>query len=359
MNTKQITLSGSPYEKGLIHGREGRAEVMRSLETYRTRYAKQRGIRWESARAIARRFEGVLAGEYAPCAEEIRGIAEGAGLDFYDVLALNLRSEILYSGISKTLTEADECTAFSAVAPAALNGHALAGQSWDFTRAQREATIVARVPAEGKTPAILMLLEGGMVGGKGMNGVGVSLTLNALTTPRFDVGVPLHVRMRRVLEADNLSEAYRRAAVTPIPVPVNLILTHKDGLSLSLELDPEGVDVILPENGVIVHTNHYYGPRMRLNHAHNSIGSTYMRLQRMNYLMRSKKDLTAEDLMGFLRDHAGFPTSICVHPHPDTPESELPYSGSTNHAFVCDLTDGRFFFVAGNPCEGEFEELKL
>ncbi len=359
MKTLELSLKGTPYEKGFTHGSAARAQVLRSLETYKTRYQRQRQLSWEDAKRIARRFENALQGECAHLSEEMRGIADGAGLDFYDVLALNLRSEILYSGLSTAPLDEGECTAFSAVAPATRDGHALAGQSWDFTRAQREAAIIAHIPAEGKTPAMLMLLEGGMVGGKGMNSCGISLTLNALTTKRWGVGVPLHVRMRRALEADNLSEAYRRAAVMPIPVPVNLILTHKDGLSLSLELDPEGVDVILPDNGVIVHTNHYYGPRMRQNHAHNSIGSTYMRLQRMNYLMRSKKDLTAQDLMGFLRDHAGYPTSICVHPHPDTPESELPYSGSTNHAFVCDLTDGRFFFVAGNPCEGEFEELKL
>ena len=352
-------LTGSPYEKGLIHGRECRAQLMRSLETYRHRYYVSKQITWDDARFIARRFAGLFTGEYAPYAEEMRGIAEGGGLEFEDVLALNLRSEILYSGISKPGVEGHECTAFSTVFPASKDGHALAGQSWDFTRAQREASLLARIPAEGKTPAILMLLEGGMVGGKGVNGAGISLTLNALSTKTQGMGIPLHVRMRRALEADTLSAAYTRATVTPIPVPVCLILTHKDGLSLCLELDPEGVDVIQPENGVIVHTNHYIGPRMRLSHTHAGAGSTYMRFQRMKQLMCSKPDLTLGDLQGFLRDHRGFPTSICVHPEKDTASDRLPYSGSTNYAFVTDLTAGRFCFVMGNPCEGEFEDYTL
>ncbi|MBR5379817.1 MAG: hypothetical protein IK140_04725 [Clostridia bacterium] len=359
MRIPEIVLAGSPYEKGLIHGRECRAQLMRSLETYRHRYYVSKKITWEDARLIARRFSGLFTGEYARYAEEMKGIAQGGGLEFEDVLALNLRSEILYSGIAKPGEADGECTAFSAVFPAAKDGHALAGQTWDFTRAQREASLMARVPAEGDTPAMLMLLEGGMVGGKGINGAGISLTLNALTTKKTDTGIPLHVRMRRVLEAGSLSAAYSRATVTPIPVPVNLIITHKDGLSLCLEMDPEGVDVIQPENGVIVHTNHYIGPRMRLSHAHAGAGSTYMRFQRMRQLMYSKQSLTLQDLELFCRDHKGWPTSICVHPEPGTPPEKLPYSGSTNQAFVTDLTLGRFRFVMGNPCEGEFEDYSL
>ena len=358
MNVPEITLRGTPYEKGLLHGRQCRAQVLRSLETYRHRYQVQRGLSWQEAVHLAKRFEPVLQGEYARYAEEMRGIADGAHLAFEDVLALNLRSEILYSGLKDIRFDPDECTAFSALPPATKDSHVLAGQTWDFTMAQREASFIARIPAEDDRPALLLFLEGGMVGGKGISGAGFCLTLNALNTRAAAVGVPLHVRMRSALEQKTFSDAIKECLKTPIPMPANLMLTHKDGLSFSIELDPEGAEVLEPEDGVLVHTNHYKGSKQKLSHGTASTGSTYIRSQRMTYLMRSKKELTLADLEGFMRDHAGYPTSICAHPAPDTPKEALPYAGSTNYAFITDLTDGRIRFVMGNPCEGEFVDLK-
>ena len=359
MNVPAITLRGSAFEKGLLHGSQCRAQVMRSLETYRHRYQVQRGLSWEDATKLAKRFEPVLQGEYLRYAEEMHGIAEGAGLAFEDILALNLRSEILYSGIKDMHFEPDECTAFCALSPATEGGHVLAGQTWDYTMAQREASFIARIPAEDGRPPILLFLEGGMVGGKGVSGAGICLTINALSSKAAAIGLPLHVRMRSALEKKDFSDTIRECLKTPVPVPANLLLACKDGLSFSIELDPEGTEVLEPENGILVHTNHYKGIKQMLTHSSAASGSTYIRNQRMTYLLHSKQALSMKDLEGFVRDHAGYPTSICAHPASDTPKEELAWAGATNYAFIADLTAERIRFVMGNPCEGEFEDLKL
>ncbi len=361
MKFPQITLSGSPYEKGYAHGSLCKDQVMCSLKNYKANFMKNKKLGWEEAQELAKSFLPVFTGKYEKYLEEMRGIADGAGLKFEEILALNLRTEILYSGLveGEVLGERG-CTAFSALAPATKDGVTLAGQTWDYTIAQRDAAIIARVPAEGDIPAMLLFLEGGIVGGKGVNAAGISLTLNALVSDEYKIGVPLHIRMRRVLECSTLNAAFIEAAATPIAMPANLIITHRDGLSLSLELDPSGCDVILPDrDGIIVHTNHFYGPRMVLNHEHRMSGSTYMRQQRMYQLMHGKKDLTQADIEGFCKDHAGYPTSICVHPDPVLPEEQRKVAGATNYAFVADLTNGIVRFVAGNPCEGEFEVLPI
>ena len=359
MNVPVIELKGSPFEKGFIHGSQMKKQVMVSLETYAHRYSQQRGLSWEDAKRLALRFTKVLTGEYEVYLEEMRGIAQGAGLELGDILALNLRSEILYSSLKDMHFEADECTAFSAIAPATKDGHALAGQSWDFNIAQREASFIARIPAEGNKPAILMFLEGGMVGGKGVSSAGMCLTLNALTTPRAGIGIPLHVRMRSALECKYLTDAMRRCLTTPIPGPVNFTITHKDGLSFSMELDPDGAEVLESEDGLMVHTNHYIGQKMRLSHPHSEGGSTYIRLARMKQLMKGKPLLTIGDFEDFLKDHAGYPSSICAHPSPDVPADKLKYEGATNYAFVADLTANKLRFVMGNPCEGSFEDIEF
>ena len=357
LDIPEIMLAGSPYEKGFTHGSLCRGRVMRSLETYRFRFAAKgcNPFSWEDARATARRFSPTLTGEFAPYAEEMRGIAAGAGIDFEDVLALNLRSEILYSGLSPGEAEpAGECTAFAAVPPATADGAVLAGQTWDYTRAQREAIFLARFPAEAGRPAAWMPLEAGMVGGKGVSDAGFCLTLNALSSPRTGFGIPLHVRMRHILDAPTADEAMRRAAEPPVAAPACLIVTSRDGRSTAFELDPDGVEELYPEGGVIGHTNHFLSTRYR---AGSPGGSTVPRLERISALLRAKRGLTLADAESFLGDHGNAPHSICAHPAPDTPPERLGLVGSTNYAFVADLTAGRIRFAMGNPCEGEFRDI--
>ena len=45
----QIILEGDAYNKGLIHGKCCKNQVLRSLETYKHRYSTQRGLSWDMA----------------------------------------------------------------------------------------------------------------------------------------------------------------------------------------------------------------------------------------------------------------------------------------------------------------------
>jgi len=357
---KEIVLSGTPYEKGYKHGSLCKEEVLNSMESYRMRFWRGHHFSWTQAKAIAREYLPFLTGDYQRFVEEMQGIADGAGVTLDDILTLNCRTEILYSTHEPPKEEeAQECTAFSALPPATKDGITLAGQTWDYSMNQRKSSIIVRFPAEGKIPARLLFPEAGMVGGKGVNSAGLSLTLNALSTKSGGTGIPMHIRMRRILECNYLSEAYLAATVQPIPFAANHIITHKDGVSLSLELDPSGCDVILPRDGIIVHTNHFCGPRMIQNHPHSASASTYIRYQMLERLLRGKPELEIGDVETFFRNHQGYPTSVCAHPHPDTPPEDLKMAGATNCAFVADLTHGIVRFAMGNPCESKFRTLSV
>lgn len=357
MMLPEITLAGTPYEKGCTLGRAHGDRVRISIATYRRRF-EAIGIPWEKAQRLARGFLPYFTGVYAKYIDEMHGIADGAGVPFDEILAINVRSELLYTGYAKQ-ESCDECTAFSAVFPATENGAALAGQTWDYTRTQRDASVIARFPAEDGIPAMLILLEAGLIGGKGVNAAGICVTINALTTGEAGQGIPLHIRMRRMLESRDMNSAFIEGAKMPCPVSANLIVTHKDGLTLSLELAPSGVDVIQPENGVIVHTNHFIGPRHILRQESRAGGSTYMRWQRMHQLMHSKRPLVLSDLEEFCKDHKGYPMSVCVHPAPWHSEEQKKTEGCTNYAFVADLTNNVVRFAFGNPCESGFTDLPV
>lgn len=359
MAFKQIVLAGAPYERGLQYGRECREEIRISLDSYRRLFLAERGLTWEQSLEIARSFLPSIEGRYDAYLEEMKGIAESAGVTFEEILAVNCRTEIMYSSAGCGKRSPDECTAFSAVCPATRPDTVLAGQTWDFIIAQRDAVVIARLPREDAIPARLLFLEAGMIGGMGVNSAGICLTLNALYTEGSASGVPLRVRMRSVLDCGDFNSAYIEAAQTPIPFAANLIITHRDGVSLSLELDPSGCDVLLPEDGLLVHTNHFYGPRMLLSHRHSAQASTYNRLQTLRQSLRSRKDLTAEDIEEFFRDHRGYPVSVCDHSGQSLTGPARRDGMQTNFAFVAELKSGLVRFVPGNPCQGEFVTLPV
>ena len=76
--------------------------------------------------------------------------------------------------------------------------------------------------------------------------------------------------------------------------------------------------------------------------------------ERLRYLLDSKTRITVNDLRAFLRDHDGFPNSVCQHPDPSEPPEDRY---ATIASIVMDL-DARTLEVGdGQPCEASFEEV--
>lgn len=306
-------------------------------------------ISWEQAKERAKHFIAVIEDTDPRYMEEMKGIAQGSGLDLLDILVINCRSEILYASAPR------ECTAFSLIPPATEGNKVLAGQSWDYIRSQREALVILRIPAEDNRPSLLLFVEGGMIGGKGMNSAGISLTLNALSTKESAYGLPLHLRMRRILEQNSFEEAYEVAIQGKHPSPVNWIITHRDGRSLDLEVNCGGIDLLEPQDGAIFHTNRFIGPKFSKLSADKS---PCLRLKRIQELLGGRRGITIADIKATLADHKNAPHSICKHPVV-TDASEAMKHPATNHTLIMDLVTGEAHFALGNSCESEYQILKL
>ena len=346
MMFKEVTLIGTPYERGLQYGQTCKEEIAISVRNYQALFALRKNLTWEQALQLSRRYLPAIRALDEACIDEMQGIADGAGITFDEVLAINARTELLHTGLSSD-DLVQECTAFAAMAPATKDDVVLAGQTWDFTLLQRQAVVIVRI-----------FPEAGMIGGKGMNSAGLSLTLNALRTKEHGDGLPVHLRMRRILECTTLNQAYEQAVRGAMPSAANLMMTHKDGVALDVELDPSGIDVLLPQRGVLVHTNHFLGPKNLLTHDHAGIGSTYIRLQRAQQLFCDKQALTVEHAQAAFRDHKGYPTSICAHPtNPANPVTVA--QNATNFGLVMDLTHLEAWLAWGNPCENPFVKITV
>jgi len=350
MKFKEITIQGTPYERGLSHGQQCREEIGVSIQVYGTLFEELKGLSWEDARKISE-FYLSKTRDFAPdYVEEMRGIAEGANVDLLDIAALNARTEIMFAQL-----DAQECTTLSLLPPATEGGRVIAAQNWDFYRQLRDSIVILHVHQENK-PNFVMVSEAGMIGGIGMNDRGIGVLLNALTADTTCQGIPLRTRMRAMLDSDTLAEAYAKGSHKPTSVG-HLVATHKDGVAIAFEMDSKGFETIIPEDGVWVHTNHYVGRKMYQAHDAAPRASTYIRLQRIQALVKEAHGkITKETVMHMLRDHAGYPYSLCTHENSKDP---VTTQYVTNFAIIMDLTEGCFYLAPGNPCESEFEKYDI
>ena len=89
-------LSGTPFERGRMHGQLARAQVTGSVRCYASLFASC-GIDWSEAQRRAAEYLDIIAGCGGGMMEEIEGIASGSGFSVSEILALNCRTEILPS----------------------------------------------------------------------------------------------------------------------------------------------------------------------------------------------------------------------------------------------------------------------
>ena len=79
------------------YGEEARDRVHRSVEAYREVFAAYTGWDWHAVTERARAYEALIEQFDPRYLEEMRGIADGAGLQGADVLAINVRTEVMFA----------------------------------------------------------------------------------------------------------------------------------------------------------------------------------------------------------------------------------------------------------------------
>jgi isopenicillin-N N-acyltransferase-like protein len=215
--------------------------------------------------------------------------------------------------------------------------------------------VVLLVDQPGR-PSLTMLTEAGIVGKLGFNSEGLGVCLNAIVTDRLEGSAPpLHVVLRGILDARNLGEAVAAVARSGIACAANfLVAQHGNGV-LDIEAVPGDLDVLLPEQDVIAHTNHLTSLRLAGVRCLGKVAfpDTYPRLARVRRLLEERHGaIDAEAAREILRDHANAPSSICRHL-----DDHLEPEGRRIHSvfsLVVDLEARRLEVTEGPPCSGEY-----
>ena len=101
MTLPVIPLSGTPYAQGLRHGQALRDRVGQNVALYFERFEREVGLPRREVHRIAGLYAEAIARQNPAYYAGMQGVAEGSGLNFADIAALNVRYEILYYQFGK------------------------------------------------------------------------------------------------------------------------------------------------------------------------------------------------------------------------------------------------------------------
>jgi isopenicillin-N N-acyltransferase like protein len=337
---RELTVQGTPGEIGFQHGRAFKTEIHRFLNDDLARINLLREI------PLARNKALHIAGRYARCvehevpeiAEEIAGLAKGAGIDYLEAMLLQVRREIIASRSAADCTTVGSWTDTSYWLAQTVD---LAGDMTDL------AVILRIVPSHPGSPTICMFTFIGLSGYLGMNESGLAIGINMLHSPGWRPGVSPYILMRHLLGKTSAAEALEEIQRIRRASSRFFMLADSRGL-LGVEMTVNNHRTLCARR--LVHTNHFIHPEL-VDHERNTssgIKNSKIRFDRALELLDGGHP--AESI---LRDHENYPRSICFHGNADI---RVP---RTTAAVVLKPAERLLRAVAGSPCENPFQTFPL
>ena len=330
---------GTHRELGRQHGEQAAEHIKHHLDVMCAGSKLSRA----SMRKRAAAFEPMFDRHCPHLLDEMRGLAEGAGVTAEEAMACSIRGEI---GNAK-----EGCTAYAIGHERTAQREILAGQNSDMTNEILPLAYVLHLQPVGK-PEVLMWTFGGMLGYHGMNSAGVAHFANALGGgPKGRFAMPHYPLKRMMLECTTLDEVIELFHRVPLASNGNYVLCDSRGI-LDIEATTAGPEIIRDGNaGFIAHTNHFLCPRYALKENFDrSWKDSFPRIEKINTLIESKSSgVSVEDIKTFLRNHSGWPTSICRH------DGE----SRTVASLIAEPSKRRMHVAAGNPCENQYKTYSL
>jgi isopenicillin-N N-acyltransferase-like protein len=317
-----IELSGAPHARGVAYGKAAAERVHRSLALYRGEL-ERRGVGPEHIRKLARDFAPHVTAFDPAYLEEMQGIAEGAGVSVEDIIFINCRTEMMFG--ARAMIDSDKtdgCTAVIVLPEASDDGMLIHAHNWDWREECVDTGVVLKI-RRGEGPDMLIFVEAGGLARHGLNAAGVSVTGNYLACDRdFRTAgrTPLALIRRKLLEAGNLADAMRTAWSHPRACSTNVMLAHASGEAVNLEMAPDEIFWITPEDGILVHANHWISAPARAKLRDTGLAITVDSIYRQRRVEASVRGLRGKVSVAALKDALGdkygWPDSVLRPPKP-------------------------------------------
>lgn len=247
--------SADAYERGRQRGLRLGAALDTGIGIYRYLFTVA-GIDLRVVQANAESAISATEAWSPALAAELRGTADASGQELWKIAALNARTEILSGARASTGTKPGECSTI-----VSTRASPVGAQTWDWHDELSGCWHLQQV--RGTPHSFVGLTEHGILSKIGINDAGVGIMLNILghRADRAD-GVPVHLVGARVLaEAGTLDDAVQILQSAPVSTSSAITVLTPDA-AVTVELNPTGSQVVQPNHGVLLHTNHFLDPRL-------------------------------------------------------------------------------------------------
>ncbi|KAL9484919.1 hypothetical protein ACSS6W_003708 [Trichoderma asperelloides] len=389
-NYQHIVLKGLPYDRGYTHGEQAKQKILDSLAHY---HKPGKLLPWDISQRIIK--EVYLPGieKYFPEAlPELRGIANGAGVDLDQILFLNARYDLArvrgptirpcpstksssaantsqaanghvaqngFRNIASSdeptdIQELQECTTAGFLAESMDNGDVMLAQNWDMSANVflKDTAVYLEIhpdPSED-LPVMFVTTEAGQLGRSGFNSAGLGVCASSLmsTEDYFPLDLtlppgseqqpllPMSLVRRQFLHNINFANALINVKNAPRHLSNKLIVGTADNFVMSMEITPSAVHLGYPSNGdnFIVGSNHFISESFHASQWNDRYpgGSSWFRAVRVAQKVRpfNNKKLTAEKVTEAFCDHLSLPSSVCQHMEDCTVKNvpDYPYKGA-------------------------------
>jgi isopenicillin-N N-acyltransferase-like protein len=357
LSTKIITMEGGPKERGFQYGSSAKSLIQTNVETYQRQFKRFTRLDWEQIKANASSWIPIIREYDSEIMEEIEGIASGAERTVEEIVALNARYEFAITPLSGRFDR--ECTSFAATPDAPSSTTVILGENWDFRSKFKETCVLLNIKQTEK-PNILTHVEAGTVAHKGLNSSGLGLCINALLSNKDSVnpGVPLvSVVARRLLNSETIRDAIHSVTKAKRSASINYMIAHAGGEAIDLEVTPNDITILYPEEGILTHSNNFLTPNIDLKDLGKTVfPDSLIRWNRMRRLLRQKKRLDIKSIKSATSDHFDYPSSICRHPDPRLhPDDQF----ETITSVVMNLKQRRLYMTEGNPCKKQYKSVPV
>jgi len=333
----EFSSSGTPYDRGLAHGKTFAALVREHIAVT---CQIEAGHEAEIADLLSC-IENNIRLQAPANLEEARGIADGAGVDLASILKLNYWPEVTSATVGLRFC--------SLVAFTDVDDGPIIGKTSDHPLVSIRFLALQRVGNRDGYDYIRGTFLGTLGTRAGINQAGLTISGATIVPKTFNPdGVPVMVLMQRILEkCGTVDEAIALAETMPaVNYGAHLMVGDANGDVAVIERMPMRMAVRRPVDGLLYNTNHPLGPETR---EHNGADAalnenSHARFTRLGSLI-SQTPHTVEGIQSILRDHTQ-PGAICQHGG--------PAGLHTTGAYVL-LPAGKTMRVApGCPCQHDF-----
>ncbi len=360
-----INLEGAPHHRGQIYGETLRSKILEIIKLWKNNLHKSLDMdpdKYLSQMLEETNFLPAIKKWTPDLLEEVKGIAEGAGVDFKTMYAYQLGDEDYWYGrdrrIEKALKQANKCSVLGIFDGGPRK--TILAQNMDIESYTDGYEVLLHIKHQNSPLESLIFTYAGYISLTGMNNAPLAVCVNTLLQLNYSPdGLPVAYVIRGLLEKNNLHEAIKFLHTIQHASGQNYAIGASEKV-VTYECSENKVSPFIPYKGAtrVYHTNHPLLNDDQSKHKEmlKKFGfdkkkrPTSNSEVRFNFLKDKLKDssqeVTVDTVKSILGSHE---IPICFH-------KESEGGGMTAGCIIMELTKSPTLHLApGPPCSTEFK----